>query len=92
MHMTPTFIHNGQLYAKIVPSKRLFNSTMIHDVVTRGDFFALNITTGEFTILPGSTTTDNNPSQYLRSVDVVKESRDKLIKLCDQIKKDLKGI
>jgi hypothetical protein len=37
---------------RITPAKRLFNSTMIHEVVTRGDFFAVNLQTGVFTVLP----------------------------------------
>ena len=47
-----TFIHNDQLHLKITPAKKLFNSTLIHEVVNRGDVFALNLSTGIFTILP----------------------------------------
>ena len=47
-----TFNHNNTTYVKIIPSKKLFNSTMIHEVVNRGDVFALNLSTGIFTILP----------------------------------------
>jgi hypothetical protein len=36
----------------IVPSKTLFRSTTIHDVITRGDIFAVNLNTRVFTILP----------------------------------------
>ena len=46
-----TFTHNDQLHLKITPSKKLFNSTLIHEVVNRGDVFALNLSTGTFTIL-----------------------------------------
>lgn len=48
-----TFIYKDELYTKIIPSKALFNSNMIHEVTTRGSIFALNINTGVFTILPG---------------------------------------
>lgn len=47
-----TFTHNDQLHLKITPAKKLFNSTLIHEVVNRGDVFALNLSTGIFTILP----------------------------------------
>ena len=47
-----TFIHDNQLHLKITPSKKLFNSTLIHEVVNRGDVFALNLQSGIFTILP----------------------------------------
>ena len=46
------FMYKNEPYMKIIPTKRLFNSTTIHDVVTRGDFFALNILTNVFTVLP----------------------------------------
>lgn len=48
----PTFTHNKQLHLKITPAKKLFNSTLIHEVINRGDVFALNLSTGIFTILP----------------------------------------
>lgn len=46
-----TFTYNNQLHLKITPAKKLFNSTLIHEVVNRGDVFALNLSTGIFTIL-----------------------------------------
>lgn len=52
------FMHNGEPYLRIIPSKKLFNSTMIHEVVTRGDFFAVNLLTNIFTILPQSCNQD----------------------------------
>lgn len=50
--VTNTFIYENQLHTRIIPAKRLFNSTMVHEVVNRGDFFALNLDTNIFTILP----------------------------------------
>ena len=44
---------DGRNYCKVIPAKRLFNSTMIHEVITRGDFFAVDIETGTLTILAG---------------------------------------
>jgi hypothetical protein len=60
MKRTPqVFVHDFNPYIKVIPVKRLFNSTMVHEVVTRGDFFAVNLATGELTILPaGSDTPD----------------------------------
>lgn len=46
------FCHQGIPYLRVTPVKRLFNSTMIHEVVTRGDFFAVNLQTSALTILP----------------------------------------
>lgn len=48
-----SFIYKSETYIKIIPCKRLFNSTTIHEVVTRGSFFALNLRTGIFTVIPG---------------------------------------
>ena len=47
-----TFVYKDAHHVKIIPCKRLFNSTTIHEVVTRGDFFALNLVTGIFTVCP----------------------------------------
>ena len=45
--------YDDRKYMKIIPSKRLFNSTMIHEVVTRGDFFAVDMDSKQFTVLGG---------------------------------------
>jgi hypothetical protein len=47
-----TFQYKDDTYMKIIPCKRLFNSTTVHEVVTRGDFFAVNLRTGIFTVVP----------------------------------------
>lgn len=46
-----TFVLNNQAFMKVVPAKSLIRSTTIHDVVTRGDFFAVNLSTGELTVV-----------------------------------------
>lgn len=46
-----TFVINNQAFMKVVPAKSLIRSTTIHDVVTRGDFFAVNLSTGELTVV-----------------------------------------
>lgn len=48
-----SFYYNNQLYIRVIPSKRLFNSTMVHEVVNRGDVFALHVETQQLTIIPG---------------------------------------
>lgn len=45
---------DGVIYARIVPGKKLFNSTMVHSVVNRGDIFALRLEDSVFTIIPGT--------------------------------------
>jgi hypothetical protein len=36
----------------VTPVKKLFNSSLVHDVVTKGRQFAVDMNTGELTILP----------------------------------------
>lgn len=49
------FILNGQLYIRVIPSKALFSSTMIHEVVNRGDIFALKVSDQSLRIIKGAT-------------------------------------
>lgn len=44
------FERDGQVFMKVTPVKSLFNSSMIHDVVTKGGQFVVNMKTGELTI------------------------------------------
>lgn len=47
------FIFKGETYIRLIPGKRMFQSTMVHEVVNRGDIFAMSIRTQEFTVIPG---------------------------------------
>jgi len=53
---------DGTIYLVCRPVKTLFRSNMIHDVITRGDYFAVNIETGDLTIIKGD-------ANYARSND-----------------------
>jgi hypothetical protein len=48
-----SFYYNDQLYIRVIPGKKLFNSTLIHEVVNRGDVFALHVESQQLTIVPG---------------------------------------
>lgn len=48
-----TFVFNNEPYMRVTPSKQLFHSTTVYEVITRGDFFAVNLATGILTILKG---------------------------------------
>lgn len=48
------FIYNDVAYARVIPSKRLFNSTMVHEVVNRGDVFAMRLSDQVLCIVPGT--------------------------------------
>ena len=53
---TTAILYMGDWYLRVIPGKRLFNSTLIHEVVNRGDVFAIRIKDQRLTILPGSYT------------------------------------
>ena len=45
---------------RVIPTKTLFRSTTVHQVVNRGDFFAVNMNSGLLTVLPGGSDADIN--------------------------------
>lgn len=45
---------DGTLYLRVIPGKKLFQSTMVHDVVNRGDIFAVRLEDSVLTIIPGT--------------------------------------
>lgn len=47
------FYYKGELYIRTIPGKSLFNSTMVHQVVNRGDVFAMRVSDQTLTIIPG---------------------------------------
>lgn len=47
-------MNGSEIYIKMTPVKTLLHSTMLYEVVTRGDFFVVNVSTGNFTIMPKS--------------------------------------
>jgi len=48
--MPKFFEKNGVTFMEVIPVKSLFHSDMIHDVVTKGRKFVVNMNTGELTI------------------------------------------
>jgi hypothetical protein len=51
--MSRIFVFEGRPFMRVTPAKHLFHSTTVHEVVNRGDFFAVNLATGVLTILKG---------------------------------------
>jgi len=45
---------DGVVYIRVIPGKKLFNSTMVHSVVNRGDIFAVRLEDSMLTIIPGN--------------------------------------
>lgn len=48
-----TFTYNNELYIRCVPSKMMCRSTMVWEVVNRGDIFAVRVRDQMLTIIPG---------------------------------------
>lgn len=48
------FTLNGEYYIRVVPSKSLFRSNLVHQVVNRGDVFAIRVRDSLLTIIPGT--------------------------------------
>ena len=53
------FIYNGDVYIRAIPSKRLFQSSMVHEVVNRGDIFAVRCSDQQLTIIPGKSAVEH---------------------------------
>jgi hypothetical protein len=47
------FYYNNELYIRCIPGKNLFKSTMVHEVVNRGDIFAIRVKDQLLTIISG---------------------------------------
>lgn len=54
MSIPRAFYYAGSLYIKVTPGKNLFKSTMVHEVVNRGDVFAVRVGDQVLTIIPGT--------------------------------------
>lgn len=54
MPIPKAFFYNDKLYLRAIPVKKLFNSTTIHNVITRGDIFALCVEDNSLTVVPGN--------------------------------------
>ena len=48
------FRYKDEWYLRVVPTKRLFNSTTIWEVVNRGDIFAVRLIDQVLTVIPGN--------------------------------------
>ena len=53
------FVYNGDIWLRVVPSKTLFHSTMVHEVVNRGDIFAMRCRDQVLSIIPGTAQVDH---------------------------------
>lgn len=64
-----TFTYNNELYIRCIPGKNLFKSTMVHDVVNRGDIFALRCSDQVLTIIPGKAEVEHSELNIIYHAD-----------------------
>ncbi len=48
------FKYKDEIFLRVVPGKNLFRSSMVHEVVNRGDIFAVRMSDSILTIIPGT--------------------------------------
>ena len=65
------FKYKDRTYIRILPCKRLFNSTTIYEVVNRGDIFAMCIEDQVFTVIPGEFQAEFFPPVFIRDEAIV---------------------
>ena len=63
-----TFTYNNDLYIRCIPGKNLFKSTMVHEVVNRGDIFAVRVRDQMLTIIPGDAVVAHSEHNILQVV------------------------
>lgn len=84
------FIFKGELYIRCVPGKNLFKSTMVHEVVNRGDIFAIRVSDSQLTIVPGNSQVEHvdiaATSAPLTAKTPLETMRDELIAAIEQRK------
>lgn len=93
-----TFIYNEELYIRCIPAKSLFKSSLVHEVVNRGDIFAVRVSDQVLTIIPGKSQVEhtthtletyggtNKTPATSGTSKAATESRAKLRKLADDIR------
>lgn len=66
-----TFTYQGDLYIRCIPGKQLFRSTMVHEVVNRGDIFALRVSDQLFTVIPGTAQVEHTEHWVIASAETL---------------------
>lgn len=80
-----TFTYNGELYIRVVPSKRLFSSNMVHEVVNRGDVFAVRVSDSALTIVPGTADVTHSDHHLMpTAAQIAKEMKDENVRASNQ--------
>ena len=92
-----TFIYGGQLYIRCIPAKSLFHSSLVHEVVNRGDIFAVRVSDQVLTIVPGRSQVEHTSHDLIKPISATNkapatsgpskaEARAKLKQLADELR------
>lgn len=77
----------GELYIRCIPGKNLFHSTMVHEVVNRGDVFALRVSDQSLTILSGKLDVEHIEVEAMQiSSSASSKTTDKITKVSKTVK------
>ena len=63
-----TFTYNNELYIRCVPSKMMCRSTMVWEVVNRGDIFAVRVRDQMLTIIPGDAEVEHSEHNLIQAI------------------------
>lgn len=55
---------DNEWYIRTIPSKALFKSTMVHEVINRGDIFAVRISDSQLTIISGKSLVEHSTAEF----------------------------
>ena len=99
-----TFIYENEIYIRCIPAKSLFKSSLVHEVVNRGDIFAVRVSDQVLTIIPGKSQVEHTTHDIIKPISATNktsttsstskaEARAKLKQLADELRnKDSKQL
>lgn len=93
-----TFTYNNDLYIRCIPGKGLFKSTMVHEVVNRGDIFALRVRDQMLTIVPGKAEVEHsemdivNLNEYMKRPPLSQEVKELQASMFHYIERSILGL
>lgn len=70
-----TFTYSDELYIRVIPAKSLFKSTMVHEVVNRGDIFAIRVSDSTLTIIPGTAQVEHSHHFVVNAAPIEAEQK-----------------
>ena len=60
---------NNTVYIRVIPSKFMMNSTMIYEIVTRGDILAMEIDSQKLVVIKGTEQVEHMEFNLIQAVE-----------------------